>query len=344
MSKEPDRSVSLTVAELAKRLGCDFEGDGDTVIRGVASLESAEEGDLVFLSHPKFRAALENTAASAAIVPLQEKPGKIPYVRSKTPSLTFVEAIKIFFTPYLPQPGIHETAVVDASAGIGANVSIGANCVIGEGAEIGEGTVLFPHVDIYPRVKVGKDCVLHSQVVVREGCILGDRVILQNGAKIGGDGFGYTQREDGTHVKIPQIGTVVLEDDVEVGANTTIDRAAMDKTIIRKGSKIDNLVMLAHSVDVGENSIIIAQAGVAGSSKIGKNVIIAGQAGVPDHISVGDNAIIGAQCGVYKDVPAGEILLGSPPMKIKEFWRMWASIQKLPQILKDLESLKSQLK
>lgn len=343
MSKKSENPLSLTVAELARKLGCPFEGDGDVVIRGVSSLESAGEGDLVYLAQPKFRPLFEQTGASAAVVSLDEKEGKIPYLRSKTPSLTFLGAIKIFFKPYLPAPGIHPTAVVAESANIGKDVAVGACCVVGEEAEIGDGTILFPHVDIYPCVKIGAGCILHGQVTVREGCTLGNRVILQNGVVIGADGFGYAQKEDGTHVKIPQMGTVVLEDDVEVGANTTVDRAAMDKTIVRRGTKIDNLVMIAHSVEIGTDSIIISQSGIAGSSKIGKNVIIAGQAGIPDHITVGDNAIVAAQAGVTNDVPAGTTVMGPPQMKIREYWRMWANVKKIPALIKDLESLKSKI-
>ena len=344
MSKKSENPVNLTVAELARRLGCPFEGDGNVVIRGVSSLESAGEGDLVFLASPKFRPLFEQAEGSAAVVSMEEKEGKIPYLRSKTPHLTFIKAAEIFFQPYRPEPGIHPQAVIASSAKIGKDVAVGAYSVVGEEVEIGNGTVLFPHVTIYPYVNIAKDCFLHSHVTVREGCTIGNRVILQNGAVIGADGYGYTRKGDGTHIKIPQMGTVILEDDVEVGANTAIDRAAMDKTIIRRGTKIDNLVQIAHSVEIGTNSLIIAQAGIAGSSKIGKNVIIAGQAGIPDHIHIGDNAVIAAQAGVSKDVPANTTVAGSPHLKIKDYWRMLANIKKIPDLLKDLKDLKSKIK
>ena len=344
MSIKSEKPTYLTVAELAQRLGCPFEGDGDVVIRGVSSLESAGEGDLVFLALPKYRLLFEQTKASAAIVSLEEKEGKIPYLRSKIPNLTFLQAIKIFFQPYLPEPGIHPKAVLADSSKLGKDVTVGAYSVVGEDVEIGDGTVIFPHVAVYPYVKIGTDCILHSQVTVREGCTIGNRVILQNGAVIGADGFGYAQKGDGTHIKIPQMGTVILEDDVEVGANTAIDRAAMDKTIIRRGTKIDNLVQIAHSVEVGKNTLIIAQVGIAGSSKIGKNVIIAGQVGIPDHINIGDNSIIAGQTGVISDLPAGSTVLGTPHMNIKEYWKMWANIKKIPELIKELKELKSKLK
>ncbi|MFC2161479.1 UDP-3-O-(3-hydroxymyristoyl)glucosamine N-acyltransferase [Acidobacteriota bacterium] len=341
MSKKPERPTCLTVAELAQRLGCPFEGDGNVVIRSVSSLESAGEGDLVYLAHSKYRHLFEQAEASAAIVSLEEKEGKIPYLRSKNPNLTFLKAIEIFFQPYLPGPGIHPKAEVAESAKIGKNVAIGAFSVVGKKAEIGEGTVIFPHVDIYPHAKIGMDCILHSKATIRESCRLGNRVIVQNGAVIGADGYGYAQKGDGTHLKIPQMGTVILEDDVEVGANTTIDRAAMDKTIIRKGTKIDNLVQIAHSVEIGEKSLIISQVGIAGSSKIGKNVIIAGQAGIPDHISIGDNSIVAGQAGVIGSLPAGSKVAGTPHMNIKEYWKMWANVKKIPELIKELEELKS---
>jgi len=337
MSKKPENPLCLTVAELAQRLGCPFEGDGNVIIRGVASLESAAEGDLVFLANPKFRPLFEQTEASAAVVSLEEKRGKIPYLHSKTPTLTFLKAIKIFFQPYTPESGIHPKAVVAESAKLGKDVAVGAYSVVGEEAVIGDGTVIFPHVDIYPYAKIGTGCILHSRVTVREGCTLGNRVILQNGVVIGADGFGYAQIGDGRHVKIPQMGTVIIEDDVEVGANTAIDKAAMDKTIIRRGTKIDNLVHIAHNIEVGENTIILAQAAIAGSAKIGKNVIIAGQAGITDHAHVGDNAIIMSQAGVISDVPAGTTVAGSPHMKIKDFWRMWANIKKIPALIKEIK-------
>lgn len=340
MKRKSEDCVYLTVADLARRLDCPFEGDGDAVIRGVASLENAREGDLVFLAHPKYRPLLEQTRASAAVVSPEEKQERIPFIRSKTPNLTFVQAIEIFFKPYLPEPGIHPQAVVAESARIGKDVSVGAFSVVGEDVEIGEGTVVFSSVILYPDVRIGKNCVIHSQVTIREETLIGDRVILQSGVRIGGDGYGYVQKEDGTHVKIPQAGRVVIEDDVEVGANTTIDRAAMDTTLIKKGTKIDNLVQIAHSVEVGENTIIISQAGIAGSSKIGKNVIIAGQAGIPDHIKVGDNSIVAAQCGVISDLPPGSKVVGSPHMKIKDFWRSQANIRKIPKLIKELNALK----
>lgn len=336
--------IQWTVAELAEKLACRFVGDGKVVIRGVGSLETAGEGDLIFLAQPKYRPLFLKTLASAAIVPPDEKDQRIPLLLSQTPHLTFIEAIEIFFKPFLPLPGIHPQAAVSPAAKIGDGVSIGAFCVVDDGAEIGRGSVLFPHVTIYPRVKTGENCLIHSQVSIREDCVIGNNVILHCGVVIGADGFGYVQRPDKTQAKIPQSGTVLIEDDVEIGANTTVDRAAMNTTIIKKGTKIDNLVQIAHSVEIGENTIVISQVGIAGSSKIGNNVIIGGQAGIPDHIHVGDNSKIAAQSGVMRDLPPGSKVMGSPHMNIRDHLRAFSNIQKIPQILKELQKLKSRLK
>jgi len=344
MNKIHEDKVHWTVAEIAKKLGCRFIGDGNVVISGVASLETAGKGDLVFLAHSKYRPLFSKTRASAAIVPYDEVEQGIPLILSQNPHLSFIEAIEIFFEPFVPPPGIHPQAVVSPSATIGDGVSIGAFCVVEEGTEIGSGTVLFPHVTVYPRVKIGQNCRIHSQVTIREDCCLGDNIILHCGVVIGADGFGYLQRPDMTQAKIPQMGIVVIEDDVEIGANTAVDRAAMNTTIIRQGTKIDNLVQIAHSVEIGKNTIVVSQVGIAGSSKIGDNVIIAGQAGIPDHIRVGDNTMIAAQTGVMRDIPPGSKVMGSPHMNIRDHLRAYSNIQKIPQILKELKDLKSRLK
>lgn len=344
MSKTRNKRAEWTVAGLAEKLGCPFSGDGKALIRGVAALEDAAEGDLVFLGDPKLRPLLLKTKASAAVVLPEERGLKIPVLQSPTPHLTFIEAVEIFLKPFVPPPGIHPQAAVSPSAKIGEGVSIGAFCAVDEGVEIGKGTVLFPHVTLYPRVKIGENCILHSQVSIREDCRLGNRVLLHNGAIIGSDGFGYIQRPDRTQAKIPQKGIVQIEDDVEIGANTTVDRASLGKTIIGMGTKIDNLVQIAHSVKIGENTIIVSQVGIAGSSKIGKNVIIAGQAGIPDHICIGDNSKIAAQTGVMRDIPPGATVMGSPHMNIRDHLRAFSNIQKIPEILKELRELKKRLK
>jgi UDP-3-O-[3-hydroxymyristoyl] glucosamine N-acyltransferase len=347
MPKTPESAAAgpagLTVEELARLLASRFEGDGRTVISGVAGLENAREGDLVFLASPKFRKILEGSPAAAAIVPPEEPFRGIPVILSETPQLTFIRAVELFFQPFRPEPGIHSTAVVSPSARIGQRVAVGALTVIEDKAEIGDGTVIFPLVSIYPRVKIGEECVLHSHVSVREDVRIGSRVILHSGVVIGSDGFGYLKLADGTHKKIPQKGTVVIEDDVEIGANSAVDRAAFGETIIRRGTKIDNLVQVAHNVEIGENSILAGQVGIAGSSRIGKNVVLAGQVGVADHLSVGDNVTAIAQTGIAQDVPAGAVVAGTPQLDVRDWRKASVLLPQLYDLVKDMKKLKARV-
>ncbi len=341
--KQEAERLTLTVRELAEILGCPFEGDGEVRIRDVSSLEKAGEGDLVFLGQAKLRKRLEETRASAAIIPPGETFRRIPVLIAENPHLAFVKAVEIFFKPYRLEPGIHPSAQVSPTAKLGKGVAVGALSVISDEVEVGEGTVIFPLVAIYPRVKIGERTVIHSHASIREGVRVGNRVIIHNGAVIGSDGFGYIRLEDGSHRKIPQKGTVVIEDDVEIGANTAVDRAALGETIIRRGAKIDNLVQVAHNVEIGENSILTGQVGIAGSSRVGRNVVMGGQAGVADHVNVGDDATIAAQSGVHKDIPAGAIVAGTPHLDIKESAKIWALLPKLYDLVKDMKRLKAKV-
>jgi len=335
-----NRQPVYKVKELARLTGCTYEGDGEVEIRGAAGLENASAGDIVFVAHPKFRYLIETTKASAAVLPIEEACDRIPVLKAPNPHLAFIKIVELFFKPYRPAPGIHESAVVAGTARIAKTASVGAKCVIGDEAEVGEGTVIFPLVTIYPGVSVGKECVIHSNVSVREEVRIGDRVVIHNGAVIGADGFGYIRMEDGHYRKIPQKGSVVIEDDVEVGANSCIDRAALGETVIRRGVKIDDLVMVAHNVEVGENSILAAQVGIAGSSKIGKAVIMGGQVGVADHVEVGDNAILSAKTGVIKSVPAGIRVAGFPHLDVHDWRRIWVLLPQLYDLFKDVKKLK----
>jgi UDP-3-O-[3-hydroxymyristoyl] glucosamine N-acyltransferase len=347
MPKKPESSApgrpSLTVAELARLLACRFEGDGSRTITGFAGLDNARPGDLVFLASPKLRKKLEASTADAAIILPDEPFRGIPVILSETPHLTFIRAVELFFQPYRPEPGIHPTAVVSPSARIGTGVAVGALSVVGDGVEIGDGTVLFPLVSISPRVKMGKDCVLYSHVSVREDVRIGDRVILHCGAVIGADGFGYIKREDGTHKKIPQTGTVVIEDDVEIGAGSAVDRAALGETIIRRGAKIDNLVQIAHNVEIGENAVLAGQVGIAGSSKVGKNVVLAGQVGVADHLEIGDNVIAVAQTGIAQDLPAGAFVGGTPQLDVRDWRKASVLLPQLHDLFKEVKRLKARV-
>lgn len=337
------KSGTIRVSALAKKLGCPYEGKGTTIISGVASLEEAQTGDLVFLAQRKFREKLEKTKASAAIISEDEPFDRLPVIRSSNPQLSFIEAVSFFFQPLKPPPGIHSLAYVSSTARVGKDVSIGAFAYIGDEAEIGNHTVVFPSAAIYPRTKVGHKCIIHSQVSIREDCTIGNRVILHNGVVIGSDGFGYIQDNKKTHIKIPQKGTVIIEDDVEIGANTTIDRASLGKTIIRRGTKIDNLVQIAHNVEIGPDTILIAQTGIAGSSKIGKEVIAGGQVGIADHVAIGDNVVIAAKSGVTKNVPPGSMIAGIPHLDILDWRKAWVAIPQLYDLLKEFKKLKKKI-
>lgn len=335
---------STTVEELARYLNCQFQGDGNTEILGASSLERAEKGDLVFCADPKYRDLLEKTKASVAIVSIGEEFDRIPTIRSEQPYVSFIKALDFFYTPYRPEPGIHPQAMISPSAKIGKDVAIGAFVFIDEAVEIGDGSVLFPSVSIYPRVRIGEKVVCHSFVSIREDCRIGDRVILHNGAVIGSDGFGFQRAKDGTHIKIPQKGIVIIEDDVEIGANTTVDRAALGETIIKRGTKIDNLVQVAHSVEIGPDSILAAQTGIAGSSKVGKNFIAGGQVGIPDHITIGDDVIVAAKSGITKNLPSGSFVSGSPHLDIRTWRKAWAAIPKLYDLVREIRKLKERIK
>ncbi len=337
------KSHSIRVSALAKLLNCPYKGKGTTEISGVSSLEEAEKGDLVFLAHRKFRRKLEGTNASAAIIPADETFDRIPVIKSENPQLSFIKAVEHFFQPYKPKPGIHPLSFISPIAKIGKNVSIGAFAFIGDDVEIGNRTVIFPSVAIYPRTRLGRDCTIHSHVSIREDSFIGNRVIIHNGAVIGSDGFGYIQDKRKVHIKIPQKGIVVIEDDVEIGANTTIDRASLGKTIIRKGTKIDNLVQIAHNVEIGSNVILVAQTGIAGSSKIGKNVMAGGQVGIADHIEIGDNVILAAKSGVTKSIPADSMVAGIPHLDIRDWRKAWVSIPQLYDLLKEMKRLKKKV-
>lgn len=333
----------MTVKELALFLKCPYEGNSAVEITGISSLEKAERGDLVFLAHSKYRSLLDQTRGSAAIILPSEQFDRIPVIRSENPYLTFIQSLNFFYAPYKPEPGVHPQAYISPSAKIGKEVSIGAFAAIGDSVEIGDRSVIYPLVSIYPRVTIGKDCVLHSHVSVREDVRIGNRVIIHNGAVIGSDGFGYLQTKESSHIKIPQKGTVVIEDNVEIGANTAIDRAALDETVIQEGAKIDNLVQVAHNVEVGSHSIIAGQAGIAGSTKLGKNVVLGGQVGISDHIHVGDNASIAARGGVMNDIPPHSFVAGAPAVDFQEWRKTWAAIPHLYDLIKEVRRLRKKV-
>jgi UDP-3-O-[3-hydroxymyristoyl] glucosamine N-acyltransferase len=335
--------LATTVAALAQLMNCPHKGDGNTKITGVSTLEDAKKGDIVYLAHPKYQALLEATDASAAVIPPDMLYDKIPVITSENPHLSFIKAVNYFFPPRSLQPGIHLQAVVSPSAKLGKNVSVGALSIIGDDVELGEGTIIYPLVVVYPKVRIGRQSVIHSHVCIREDCWIGDRVTLHSGVVIGSDGFGYLQAKDKSHIKIPQVGYVVIEDDVEIGANSTVDRASLGKTVIKRGTKIDNLVQIAHNVEIGEHSILAAQTGIAGSTKVGKNVVLGGQVGISDHVRIGDDVIAAAKSGITKDIPSGSFVAGIPHFDVKEWRKAWASIPQLYDLLKEVRKLRKRI-
>lgn len=332
----------MTLAEIAERLGCDLRGDGTIEIRAIRGLEEAGPGDLTFLANPRYAAQLAATRASAVIVATDAAELPIATLRAPNPYLCFAQALTLFHRPFRPPPGIHPTAVVAPTARIAEPVSIGPYVVVGDDVVLGPGATIHPHVTLYPGVHVGRDFVAHAGVVVREHVRIGDRVVLHSGVVIGADGFGFAPSPTGA-VKIPQAGIVVIEDDVEIGANATVDRATLEATIIRRGAKLDNLVMIAHNCEVGAHSFLAAQVGIAGSTKIGRGVQMGGQAGAAGHLTIGDGVQVAAQSGVPNSVPAGKIVGGYPAMEVGLWRRTSAAILRLPELLRRVRRLERRL-
>src|SRR5579883_2690564 len=335
--------MRMKLSELASRLGLEMRGDGELEIVGPAPIEAAIEGTITFAVGPKYKARLRSSRASAAIVTQEmADDAECAVLLSADPAFDFARVLELFSPPYRPATGIHPTAVIAADARIGENASIGAYSVIGGGVIIGRNAVIHPHVVVYPGVRIGDDFTCHSHVSIREGVTIGNRVTLLNGAVIGADGFGFIEH-DGELARIPQIGTVIIEDDVEIGANTAVDRATMGATIIRRGVKLDNLVHIGHNCEVGEFSRFAAQAGLAGSTRIGRWCQFGGQTGCADHAKIGDRVMVVAQSGIPHDVPAGSVVGGTPAMDIRA-WRRLAAIQpRLPEMVRRIRALETRL-
>lgn len=331
--------LSLKISELAERLGCSFIGDGALEITGVAGIEQAGPHDLTFLANTKYAPKARHTKAGAILVERPIDGLGLTFLISGNPYLDFARALEFFYRPPSPDAGIHPTAVISPSAQIGGNASIGAYSVIGEGVVIGRNAVIHPHVVVYPGARIGDDFTAHSNAVVRENCEVGNRVILQNGVVVGGDGFGFAKQKDGTHYKIVQSGVTVIEDDVEIQTNTAIDRASIGETRVKRGAKIDGLVQVGHGCVVGEDNIICAQVGLAGSTILEKNVLLAGQVGISGHLTVHDNAVVYAQSGVGHDVPAGSVISGSPAYEARQWLRTITALPKLPELVRTVREL-----
>ena len=334
----------MRLSQIAHTIGCRMTAGEDVEILRVAGIDEAGPGDLTFVSNRKYISHIKTTRASAIILGEDIPPVEIPSLRTEDPYLAFARALEIFYIPLKPDGGIHPTAVVAEDAEIGPRVSIGAYAVIGAGCRIGSDVTLYPHVVLYPDVVLGSGSVLHSFVIVREGCRIGSRVILQNGVVVGSDGFGFAPTKEGTFYKICQTGRVLIADDVEVGANTTIDRAAVGDTVIHEGAKLDNLVQIGHGAQVGEHSVLAAQVGLAGSTRLGRGVWVGGQAGFAGHLEVGDKAVITAQSGTSHDIAPGAVVSGSPAFDNADWLRSVAALPRLPNLMRKVRELEKEIR
>jgi UDP-3-O-[3-hydroxymyristoyl] glucosamine N-acyltransferase len=333
----------MKLSELASTLGCELKGDGQVEITGVAGMDQATANQLTFLSNPKYAPRVKHTRAGAILISQPIEDLSAAQLISTNPYLDVARALALFYQPPRPKPGIHPMASVADSARIGENASIGAFAVIGEHVSIGDNAIIHPHVVIYEGAQIGDDFYAHSHAAVREYCRIGNRVILQNSVVVGGDGFGFAKRADGTHAKIVQSGATVIEDDVEIQTLTSVDRATMGETRVKRGAKIDSLVQVGHACVVGEDNIICAQTGLAGSSILEKNVLLAGQVGVSGHLTIHEGAVIYAQSGIGGDVEAGHVVSGSPAFEVRDWLRAITAFPKLPEILRTIRQVQKRL-
>lgn len=336
--------MTILLSELAERIAAELQGDGRVPISGVASLEEAGPGELAFVSASRYAAQAAGTRAGAVLLD-RKNPVETPAARLLVDNvdLALEKVLGIFAPPPdVPAPGIHPSAVIAQTAQLAAHVAVGANAVIGENVMLGENTIVAPGCVIGRDVRIGRDCFLGPNVVVNWGARIGDRVAIHGNSTIATDGFGY-RLIDGTHRKVPHIGIVVIEDDVEIGANSCVDRAKFGSTVIGRGSKLDNQVQIAHNVKIGENCIIIAQAGIAGSARLGRYVVLGGQVGVRDHVTIGDGVMAAATSAIDRDIEAGQKIVGAPAQPAREFFRMLALMQSLPEMSKDIKNLKKRI-
>lgn len=336
----------MKLSELVAQTGATCTpSDSDIEIVDAAGLDQAEAGQVTFLSNPRYTSRVKTTGASAIYVEegVEVARADLAVLRAKDPYLAFTRAMIVFHTRESFEPSVHPSAVIDPTARVADSVFIGAHVVIGPNVEIGARVQIHPNVTIYDNACIGDDSEIHSGVAIRENSVLGKRVIIHNNACIGSDGFGYAKDEERRWLKIPQTGRVVIDDDVEIGTGTTIDRASTGETRIKRGAKLDNLVQVGHSCEVGEDALLCAQVGMAGSSRVGDRVILTGQVGIGGHITVGDDAILYPQSGVPNDVAAGEVLVGTPAFDVASFWRAIAVFKKLGDIPKRIRALEKRL-
>lgn len=336
----------MKLRDLAERLRCRLEGDGDVEILRVSGIEQAAAGDLTFVANSKYQALLADTQASAVVLASSATlDGPVPFavIRSDHPYLTFAHALRLLQQAPPPPIGIDRLSAIAADAQIGADVSVGPFVTIGAGAAIGARTVVYPGAVIGPGARIGADCVLHAHVSIRERVTIGDRVVLLDGAVVGSDGFGFARQPDGTHLKIPQHADVVIEDDVEIGANTTIDRPAVGETRIQAGTKIDNLVQIAHGVRVGYRALLAAQVGIAGSTVVEDEVMLGGQVGVTGHVRIGKGAMASAKTGITGNVEPGILVSGYPSLPNLEWRKSQVLVRHLPELKKRVAELEQRI-
>lgn len=334
--------MEITLRELAALIGGRVIGDPDAKVNGLGSLDDAVEGQITFLANPKYADKVSRTGATAVILP----PGADGFgrnvIETSNPYLAFAKVLTLFCIPPHTPKGIMAGAFVSTKANLGSEITVYPGVYIADGVVIGDRAVIYPGVVIYEGARIGDDAVIHSNVSIRERCRIGNRVIIHNGAVIGSDGFGYAP--DGKrYFKIPQIGIVVIEDDVEIGANTTIDRAALDITLIRRGTKLDNLVQIAHNCTIGEDTAFAAQSGVAGSTKVGNNVIVGGQVGIVGHLKIGDNTMFGAKGGVMRNIDQPGAYSGTPAIPHKDWLKASAIYAKLPEMRRTISALEKRI-
>ena len=336
------KAAGFTLGELAAALRATLEGDPSRVVTGVAPLDTAGPDQISFLIDRRYAATARRSRAGAFLVPVDAPGLAAPMLRAEAPQQALIELLSLFHPPIAAQPGVHPMAVVMPGARVDPSASIGPLTVIDTDAVVGARVRVGALVYVGAGVDVGEDSVVHPRAVLYPGVRLGRRVVVQAGAVIGADGFGYVF--DGTaHRKIPQVGGVRIEDDVEIGANTTIDRATLGETVVRRGTKIDNLVQVGHNAEIGEHSILVAQVGVSGSSRLGRGVVLAGQVGVADHVTLGDGVMAGAQAGIPSDIVAGEKVLGSPARPAAQARRIWAAETRLPELLRRIRAAERRL-
>jgi UDP-3-O-[3-hydroxymyristoyl] glucosamine N-acyltransferase len=351
VSRPPARQV--TVGDIAKLLGAELIGDARTLITGVSGIDGAQPGTIAFIENENLLETALGSSASAIIAPasigakvpacdrkkgLQGKPA----VLTGNPRLAFAKVMEYLQPLDLPEVGIHPTAIVEPDAYLGEGVTIREFCYVGKSAHIGDGAVLYPHVVVGNGAQIGNATILYPSVVINHHVHVGERVRIHSGSVIGGDGFGYVL-DDGKHHKVPQIGTVIIEDDVEIGANVCIDRAMLGATRVGSGSKVDNLVQIAHNVQIGKNVILCGQVGLSGSVVVEDNAVLAGQVGLRDHVKIGKGAVLGAKSGVMNNIAAGEFVMGSPAVPQREFLKQEAAARKLPEAIRTLRSLEKQV-